>query len=478
MNLSCSTRLSLRPLFPSQKLLCHFFSSNALHSLYRRISQLGGPNVSVVPLLDQWVQEGRPVPKEELQRIIKELRVYKRFNHALEISQWMSDKRYIILSCGDIATRMNLIFRVHGLEQVENYFNNIPTNMKGFTVYTALLNCYAHEKSVEKAEIVMQRMKDMGLVRGQLSYNIMINLYYKIEAYEKLDALMLEMEEKGIYFDQYTLSIRLSAYAAVSDIEGIDKIVKRMESDPQLVLNWNSYSIAANGYLKVGLLDKALAMVKKSEGLIDNAKKKNFAFDLLLKQYAEIGKKDELYRIWKLYKEKEKIYNKGYISMISSLLAFDDIEGAENIFEEWESRKLSYDFRVPNLLINAYGQKGLLAKAEALLNRGMTRGGQPSADSWYYLASGYLDNNQIPKALEAMKKAVAVCPPGWRPSKETLATCLEYLEGKGDTERADDFINSLRVQHIFPTSVHNRLLNYIKDGKSTSNENFQMEGNV
>lgn len=79
------SRSPLRPLSPSQKLLVHFFSSKARHSLYRRISPLGDPNVSVVPVLDQWVQEGRPVQIAELRNIIKELRVYKRFKHALEV---------------------------------------------------------------------------------------------------------------------------------------------------------------------------------------------------------------------------------------------------------------------------------------------------------------------------------------------------------------------------------------------------------
>ncbi|KAL6988672.1 hypothetical protein U1Q18_014428 [Sarracenia purpurea var. burkii] len=54
-------------------------------SLYRRISPMGNPTVSVVPVLDQWAEEGRTVKKEQLQNIIKELRRYSRFKHALEV---------------------------------------------------------------------------------------------------------------------------------------------------------------------------------------------------------------------------------------------------------------------------------------------------------------------------------------------------------------------------------------------------------
>lgn len=46
---------------------------------------MGDPNVSVVPVLDQWIREGNTVDKSRLRYIINELRFYKRFKHALEV---------------------------------------------------------------------------------------------------------------------------------------------------------------------------------------------------------------------------------------------------------------------------------------------------------------------------------------------------------------------------------------------------------
>lgn len=334
------------------------------------------------------------------------------------------------------------MYRVHGLELVEKYFDRIPQNLKRFDVYTALLNCYCKDKSVEKAESIMKKLRDIGIARTPLSYNILMNLYYQMGSWEKLDILMHEMEEKGIYCDNYTFSIRLSAYAAVSDSEGIDKIVTRMESDPRIVVNYIIYSVAASGYLKVGLEDKALEMLKKMEECTKTSKNKNDGFNILLKLYAETGKKDELYRIWNLYKE-GKVFNRGYMSMMSSLSKFNDIEGAKKIFEEWEARGLSYDFRIPNFLIETYCRNSQLEKAEALLNRGIDKGGIPTVNTWCYLAGAYIAGNQFPKAVEAVKKAISMCQPNWKPSKETLGTCLKYLEGPGNVEEAADIISLL-----------------------------------
>ncbi|XP_031283588.1 pentatricopeptide repeat-containing protein At2g20710, mitochondrial-like [Pistacia vera] len=243
--------------------------SNSMRDLFLRITPLGDPTVSIVPLLNQWVQEGRTVEKEQLQLFIKELRSFRRFTHALQISMWMTDKRYLRLTAGDVAIRLDLISKVHGVEQAENYFNNVQKQFRSLPVYSALLNCYANAKSVEKAEATMQEISDLGLLPVEpLIYNSMLNLYYKTGNYEKFDCLIREMEEKGIGYNKSSFCILLNAYAGASDVEGIDKIVNLMESYPTVLLDWELYATAASGYAKAGFLDKSLQMLKKSEGLI------------------------------------------------------------------------------------------------------------------------------------------------------------------------------------------------------------------
>ncbi|CAK9181799.1 unnamed protein product [Ilex paraguariensis] len=93
MKLSLSTLLNPHSKFASQKAFRLFFSSTSTQTLsspkwpqtlYRRISPVGDPNISIVPVLDQWVREGKEVQREELQWIIKELKFYRRYKHALE----------------------------------------------------------------------------------------------------------------------------------------------------------------------------------------------------------------------------------------------------------------------------------------------------------------------------------------------------------------------------------------------------------
>ena len=55
-------------------------------NLFSRICPMGDPSFSVVPVLDQWVQEGNKVKNLELQRIVRDLRARRRYNQALEVS--------------------------------------------------------------------------------------------------------------------------------------------------------------------------------------------------------------------------------------------------------------------------------------------------------------------------------------------------------------------------------------------------------
>ncbi|KAF3441504.1 hypothetical protein FNV43_RR15418 [Rhamnella rubrinervis] len=445
-----------------------------LDPLYCKISPMGDPKVSIVPVLDQWIEDGRNVDKAALLYMIKELRNFGRYTHALEISTWMSDKRYYPLNNRDVALRLDLIAKVNGIKQAEKYFNNVPRQLKGFEAYNAFLNCYVHAGLVEKAEAIMQQMKDLGFARSSLSYNVLLKLYYKTGNYEKMDIILHEMEKKGIDPDKFTYGIQISAYVANSDVKGIEEVLTRLEADPA-ALDWSIYSIAANGYKKAGLVDKALLMLKKSEERILSAEKKSIAFQCILTQYAAIGKKDEVIRLWEVYKNQQNVYNKGYICVLASLLKFDDIESAEKIFEEWESKNLSYDIRIPNFLIAAFCRKGLLEKTETLFNRVIEKGGKADAKTWQYLATVYLHHNQMQMAVEATKEEILLAESWWKPTKN-FATCLEYLKGKGDLDRAQEIIRLTADKGLVPADTQERLLNYIKGGESNSEAPHEIFG--
>ncbi|KAK4833447.1 hypothetical protein QYF36_005216 [Acer negundo] len=102
--------------------------------IYRKISPIGDSAVSIVPVLDQWVQDGGAVDKGALQLMIKELRSYKRFAHALQMSMWMTDEQCFRLSAGDV-------------EEAGNFINLLgDKNIISVDVQDRLLNNFLHEE--------------------------------------------------------------------------------------------------------------------------------------------------------------------------------------------------------------------------------------------------------------------------------------------------------------------------------------------
>ncbi|KAL3574415.1 hypothetical protein D5086_025028 [Populus alba] len=387
-------------------------STQRKDSLKLRISRAGNPKFSIIPVIEQWLKEGNSIKQSDLQNFIKLFRRHRRFSHALQISQWMSDERGSEQSPGDFAVRLDLISKVHGLEQAEEYYNSIPDHLRGTQVYGALLNCYAHKRHLEKAEATMQKMRELGLVQT-LSYNVMLSLYSHMGRYEKLEALVKEMEEKGVNSDIYTFNIRLHAYVATSNIEEMEKLLMKMETDSLININFHTFFAVANGYLKAGLLEKSIAMLKRAEELTAPmvGTTKAHAYEMLLTLYGSAGNKDGVYR-------------------------------------EWVSRKTLYDIRIPNTMIRAYSRKGLWKKAEEYVNKIVESGMQLEASSWDHLATGYHFGGQMAKAVETLKKAISISKPGWKPNPYTLKTCLLYLESKGDEEAAEELLKFMEVDDL------------------------------
>ncbi|KAK9699307.1 hypothetical protein RND81_08G166300 [Saponaria officinalis] len=429
-------------------------------SLYRRISPIGNPNISIIPVLDQWIHQGKSVDAFDLRFIVKQLRHYRRFKHALEVSKWMSEKRFIEVTAADVAVRLDLIAKVYGVEEAENYFNGTSKKLRTGGVYGALLNCYAQAKCVEKTEDVMQKMRELGFASYSLTYNVMLNLYCRTRNREKLDDLLHEMEANNIKFDSFTYSILLNMYGGDHDIDGIESVLTKMESDPELNIDWMTYAVAAKHFQKVQLVDKALELVRKSEKLVRLSNKKNEAYSFILNLYASFGKKEDMLRVW----EKCKMCNatnRDYMSLFPAVLKFNDVETAEKIFNEWEDSNLLKDIRIPNLLISVYCKDGLMEKAEALVEKVKSEKWQnPDSSTWSWMSFGYVKSNQMAKAVEAMKSALSESNPQvcWKAAWETLAACLKYLKDDGDSEQLNAIFDTLKDKCLIPTEIFEKLV--------------------
>ncbi|KAK1405351.1 hypothetical protein POM88_004956 [Heracleum sosnowskyi] len=246
-----------------------------------------------------------------------------------KISQWMSGKSFLDLSSADVVVQLDLTSKVHGVEQAEDFFNKIPDSSKNFQIYGILLNCYADAKLLEKAEAVMDTMRNLHYA----DTNIMLKLYYHLRMHDKLVYLVQEMDNNGIELDVFTYNVLLDAYVGALDIDRMEKLLMKMESDFLVTMDWNTYVLAAKAYLVASNIAKA--------------------------------------------------YN-------NSLEELDDIDNVQKVYDEWKAKTSEFNPHLPDFLISAYCKKGLVGKAETILQKFLQHDAVPSARTWTAMAYGYL----------------------------------------------------------------------------------------
>ncbi|KAJ8527819.1 hypothetical protein K7X08_015270 [Anisodus acutangulus] len=237
------------------------------------------------------------------------------------------------------------------------------------------------------------------------------------------------MEDKGIAGDAFSYNICLNVYASIPDVKEMEKLLLKMEKDPMLI-KFNSYVVATKGYMKAGNPEKASKVLKRCEHLI-KGKNERLANETLLTLYDSMGKKNDVYRIWKKLKNRGKVYISSYLCVMRRLENLDDIDGAEKIFSEWEANRVYFDIRVPNFLIAIYCKNGHLEKAESITERLLESGLMRRN----YMALGYCSHYQMEKAFETLKKAILASVTRWKPRIRSWATCVNYLQSNGDAKR-------------------------------------------
>jgi len=331
-------------------------------------------------------------------------------------------------------------------------------------------------KSVMKAEDLMLKMKKLGFANTAFPYNIMLKLYIQLEKYDKVKQIMEEMDEMGFYSDTFKYRILLNAYSNSGNVSEMETLLMRMEADPQHIMKHTDYVSAANGYLKAGVIEKSLIMLKRAEHLAKDKVKKH-VYHCLLTLYAHAKAKEEVFRIWNLYKRSWNIYNKGYLCMVSALVILEDLEGAEMMIDDWMdalSGHSKLDFRVVNSLLRAYGNRGELERAEALICRVRERSAQePPRSTWATLAIGYQMHNQMEDSVKTLKKAILTDHEGnWVLTRVYLVRCLDYLTLKGNVEELEEFKTFIE-KHGY--NAENLLSGRQEDGEETSTIDHQAE---
>lgn len=346
----------------------------------------------------------------------------------------------------DHAIRLDLVAKSRGIAAAEEYFVNLPEPAKNHLAYGALLNCYCKELMAEKAEALMEKMKELRFNTSAMAYNSLMTLHTKTHRPEKIPSIIQEMKAADVMPDCYTYNVWMRALAAMRDIAGVERVVEEMRRDGRVSADWTTYSNLASIYVEAGLFQKAEVALKELENR--NGARDLGAYQFLLTLYGRTGNLVEVHRIWRSIRLAfRKMANISYLNMIQVLVNLKDLPGAEACFKEWESSCSTYDIRVVNALIRAYTKEGRISDAEALRKRAKVKGGRLNAKTWEIFMDYYLVRGEMGPALDCADRAVKKGRSQgreWDPPARAVDSLMAHFEEQKDVASAEKLVGLVK----------------------------------
>ncbi|XP_020228566.1 pentatricopeptide repeat-containing protein At1g02370, mitochondrial [Cajanus cajan] len=394
-------------------------------NLYRMLSALEMTGGSVSDTLDHYIMHGRAVRKQELERCVEQLRKYRRFQHALEIIEWM-EMRKINLSRNNIAVYLDLVSRAKGVVAAENFFSGLPPPAKNKYTYGALLNCYCKELMTDKALGHFDKMDELGYVTS-LAFNSLMGMFLRLGQPMKVPQLVRDMKHRNIPLSAFTYHVWMNSCAALNDLGAVESVYEEMKREDGNQIGWQTYSNLAAIYTKAKDFEKAEMMLKMLEKKV--RPRQRDAYHFLLGLYAGIGNLGEVHRVWNSLKSVSPVINVSYLTMLSTLRRLKDVEGITRCFKEWESSCASYDVRLVSVCVSAYLNQNMVEEVALVFEGASRRSKQPLLRIRETFMMFFLEKRQLDGAVRHLEAALSeVKGDEWRPSPKLVGAFLKYYE--------------------------------------------------
>lgn len=388
--------------------------------------------------LERWLADGNILTRGEVIVTFVQLRNRRMFRRLLKLSDWLEVKKPYKLTEKDYGARLDLIARILGSLKAEKYFESIPLDMRGPRAYGSLLAYYSSANNVEKTEEIFKKIKGEGFSLTAFYYNQLLLLYKRFNR-KNIQVVLQMMEDDGVKPDITTYKILIDVKGRIGDIGGMEQIVENMISE-DIELDNEIQALLARYYISAGLSEKAEVVLKELDN--ESSKDKRIVLKIVLPLYAELGKTNEVERIWKDLESFPSMFLDEYIAGIEAWGKLGQLEKAEITFEKLLNSGKVVSAKHYNSLLNVYADHHLLLKGKELVKRMSDNGCTIEPPTWDALIRLHVNAGELEKAVSILFKACN--QKQLRPKYKTLVTILEKYAEKGDIANAEKIFDRVR----------------------------------
>lgn len=353
----------------------------------------------------------------------------------MQLSEWLEANKRLEFIERDYASRLDLIAKVRGLQKAENYVEKIPKSFRGEVIYRTLLaNCVV-ANNTKKAEEIFNKMKDLDFPITSFSCNQLLLLYKRHDKKKIADVLLL-MEKENVKPTLFTYKLLIDTKGQSNDITGMDQIVETMKAEG-IEPDIPTQAIIAKHYASGGLKDKAEAILKEIEG--DNLKDR-WAIRVLLPLYAQLGKADDVSRVWKACESSPGLED--CMAAIDAWGKLKKINEAEAVFDRMVKTWKTLNSRHYSVILRVYANNKMLTKGKDLVKRMAESGCRIGPLTWDALVRLYVEAGEVEKADSILQKATQQSQ--MKAMFSSYMTIMEQYAKRGDIHNSEKLFHRMR----------------------------------
>ncbi|CAM8955749.1 unnamed protein product [Rhodiola kirilowii] len=398
---------------------------------------LSAPGLSIGSALDKYIEDGKEVNSSDIADAMLRLRQRRMFGRALQLYEWLEKNKLIEFNEKEYASRLDLLVKVRGIHKGESYINSIPESFRGELIYRTLLANIVVLGNGRKAEEIFNKMRDMDFPLSSFSYNQLLILYMRTDKKKIADVLLL-MEQENVKPTPFTYKILIETKGQTSDLTGMEQLVETMKSDG-MEPDISTLTLMAKHYIRGGLKDKALKLMKQIEG--DDLKANRPACAYLLPLYASLGDANEVKRIWEVCESRP--YLPECMGAIEAWGRLKNVEEAERVFDKMLQTSKRISAKQYNSLLKVYVDNKMLAKGKELVNKMGELGCTIGPYTWDALVKMYVEAGEVEKADAILQKAAEKTR--LKPMYSSYMYIMEHYANKGDVHNTEKMFHRLRL---------------------------------
>lgn len=389
---------------------------------------------SLRTVLDKWLEEGKDLSRDEISLTMSNLRGRKMYGRALQLSEWL--KKHFPSSERDYASQVDLIAKVLGLEEAENYVENIPESFQGERVYRTLLASCVMANNIRKAEEVFNKMGDREFPLTPFACDQLLLLYSRHDR-KKISDVLLLMEKENVKPSAFTYRLLINVKGRINDLKGMDQVVEAMKAEG-MECDLMTKASLAQYYISGGMKEKVEGIVKEMEG--GDWKRHRPACEYLLPIYAGLGKADEVRRVWAICMPKPTLSE--FTAVMEAWGKLKDIKEAEATF----NLMMETGCRIPSktylVLLKMYVDNKMPNKAKDVVRRMSDSGCVIGPLTWDALVRLYVEAGEVEKADSFLQKAVKKNPQ--KPMYSSMTAIMEEYAKRGDVHKSEKIFHQIR----------------------------------